>query len=141
MVRRASRLSRVIAWCNRIISAPYRPWIVRAALMRSSPSAVLGPVLLPPCILHLPFGIAGCRHGVSLRVCAPHRGQDCASGSVVRQSGRRDMGFFQHFLRTPSPPSAALDISDNRFSSGMDVNMLDADNLLTTLSTPAVERR
>ena len=55
----------------------------------SSPSAVLSPVLLPPCIRHLGFFIAGDRHGLPLRVRAPQRGEDCANGSVVRQSGRR----------------------------------------------------
>ena len=34
-----------------------------------------GPVLAPPCILHLPFGIAGPLQGVQARVRAPHRGQ------------------------------------------------------------------
>ena len=60
--------------------------------MRASPAAVLGPVLVPPCIRHRPLVIAGDWHGVPVRVCAPQRGQDCARGSVVRQSGRRCSG-------------------------------------------------
>jgi hypothetical protein len=42
---------------NSIISALYRPWIVRACRIRSIPAAV-GPVLLPPCIRHREFLIA-----------------------------------------------------------------------------------
>ena len=42
--------------------------------MRSMPSGVRGPVLMPPCILHRPFGIAADRQGVPLRVLAPHLG-------------------------------------------------------------------
>ena len=49
--------------------------MVRAARNLSSPSAVRGPVLRPPCILHRPFAIAGERQGWSaVRVRAPHRG-------------------------------------------------------------------
>ena len=59
----------------------------------SSPSEVRGPVLFPPCIRHRPFDIAGALHFAPLRVRAPHRGQDCTSGSVSRQSGRRCTGL------------------------------------------------
>jgi len=77
-----------------IISADRPPCIVRAFLILSTPSTVRGPVLLPPCSRHraLPF-IAGDRHGVPLRVRAPHRAHACANGNVVRQSGRRLTGF------------------------------------------------
>jgi hypothetical protein len=50
--------------------------------MRSNPSVVLGPVLVPPCIWHRPFGMAGARHAVPLRVRAPQRGGAWASGSA-----------------------------------------------------------
>src|ERR1700704_5974951 len=50
---------------NSIISALYRPWIVRACRIRSIPAAV-GPVLLPPCIRHREFLIAGDRHELPL---------------------------------------------------------------------------
>jgi hypothetical protein len=72
------------------------------------------------------------------RVCAPQRGQVCAKGSVVRQFGRRSTGFLVHFVRTPSP---GCNISDNGLSSWMDVNVLDADNLLATFASLAVQRR
>src|SRR5689334_15630613 len=48
--------------------------MVRARRMRSIPSAVLGPVLAPPCIRHLPFAIAGPLHAFPLLVRAPQRG-------------------------------------------------------------------
>jgi hypothetical protein len=75
---RASRRSMATIRRSSVISPLYRPWIVRAARIRASPSAVLGPVLLPPCIRHREFLIAGDRHGLPLRVRAPQRGQDCA---------------------------------------------------------------
>jgi hypothetical protein len=129
-------------WRSSIISALYRPWIVRAFRIRASPSAVLGPVLLPPCIRQRPFGIAGCRHGCPLRIRAPQRGQDHANGSVVRQSGRRRMGLPPHLVRTSSPSSATgCDASNNGLPSWMDMYVLDADNPLTTFAALAVRRR
>jgi hypothetical protein len=84
------------------ISAVRIPCVVRAARIRARPSAVLGPVLLPPCIRHLPFGIAGDRHGLTLRVRAPQRGQDCAKDRCMRQLVGC-AGFFGDFVCTPSP--------------------------------------
>jgi hypothetical protein len=56
------------------ISAPYPPCTVRAA----TPSGVRGPVLAPPCIRHLPFGIAAPSQGVpAVWVIA------CAEGAVA----------------------------------------------------------
>jgi len=49
------------------------------------------------------------------------------------------MGFFPDLLCTPSP--AGRDVSDNGLSSWMDVNVLDADNLLTAFAALAVQRR
>src|SRR5258708_7505915 len=40
---------------------------------RASPSAVRGPVLVPPCMRHRPFRIAGDLHRPPARVFAPHR--------------------------------------------------------------------
>jgi hypothetical protein len=57
-----------------IALAEYSPCFVFARRIRSIPSAVLGPVLNPPCILHLPFSIAGPLQRVCLRVLAIHRG-------------------------------------------------------------------
>ena len=59
----------------RSISAVRRPCVVRAFRMRSNPSAVRGPVLAPPCILHFPQAIAGALQGMPVLVRAPHRGE------------------------------------------------------------------
>lgn len=46
-----------------------------AASARARPSAVFGPVLFPPCILHRPpLPFPGAWQGLPLRVFAPHRG-------------------------------------------------------------------
>lgn len=92
--RRASRRISAHAPRTRAISDEYSPCFIRAFRMRASPSAVFGPVLAPPCIRHLPFGIAGDWHGLPPRVRVPQRGDDWAKGSVVAQGGRRCMGFF-----------------------------------------------
>ena len=91
----------------RSISAVRRPCVVRAARIRSSPSAVRGPVDSPPCILHRPAGIAGALQGVPALVRAPHLGAASAKGSVIRQSGTRRLGFSGDFgvIPTPSSPS------------------------------------
>jgi hypothetical protein len=125
------------------ISAVRRPCVVWAARIRARPSGVRGPVLSPPCRRQRRrFFIAGDWHGLPLRVRAPQRGQDCANGSVVRQSGRRSAGFLAHFGRTPSPRSPrGCDVSDNGLPSWMDVNVFDTDNLLTTFTAPAIQRR
>jgi hypothetical protein len=77
---------------TRSVSAEYNPCFVFARRIRSKPSAVLGPVLLPPCIWHRLFRMAGAWHGLPFRLRAPQRGTACASGSVVCQSGRRSSG-------------------------------------------------
>jgi hypothetical protein len=59
----------------RSISAVRRPCVVRAARIRSSPSAVRGPLDSPPCILHRPAGIAGASQGAPVLVRAPHLGE------------------------------------------------------------------
>jgi hypothetical protein len=59
----------------RSISVVRRPCVVRAFRMRSNPSAVRGPVLAPPCILHFPQAIAGALQGLPVLVRAPHRGE------------------------------------------------------------------
>ena len=51
-----------------------RPCFQCEAAMRALPSAVLGPVDLPPCSEHRPLRLyAGLWQGVPLRVLAPHR--------------------------------------------------------------------
>jgi hypothetical protein len=68
---------------------------------------------------HLPFGIDGDRHGLPLRVLAPHLGAECMSKS---------MGLSLRFLRTPTP--GVLDVSNDCLAAGMDVDVLDRDLLL-----------
>jgi hypothetical protein len=92
----------------RSISAVRRPCVVRAARIRSSPSAVRGPVDSPPCILHHPASIAGASQGVPALVRAPHLGAASAKGRVIRQSGTRRLGFFRR-LRSHSYPFFTFD--------------------------------
>ena len=74
MVFRQSRRNSLISRRMAIDLAEYRPCFQFAFLDRSRPSGVRGPVLLPPCILHLPFFIAGALQGVPFLVLAPHLG-------------------------------------------------------------------
>ena len=70
-----SLLPRKSEWINRRssrASAEYRPCFNLACLILSTPSGVLGPVLLPPCILHLPFAIPQFLQGIPALVFAPH---------------------------------------------------------------------
>ncbi len=138
IVLRACRLSVIISLRSSITSALYRPCLVLAAFIRVRPSIVRGPVDMPPCILHLPFGIAGPRHGLPLRVRALQRGQDCANVRCVRQLVEC-MGLVSLFASSPSPGGWCFNVSDNGFSSWMDMNVFDADNLLTALSAFTVE--
>jgi hypothetical protein len=66
-------------FCSARAAAEYCPCFQRACLDRSSPSAVRGPVLAPPCMRHLPLAIAGERHAVPRRVLAPHLGAEFGS--------------------------------------------------------------
>ena len=74
-----------------------RQWVGTTPATRSFCQAVGCPRSRaePPCRRQRrrPF-IAGDRHGLPLRVHAPQRGQACANGSVVCQSGRRSYGFL-----------------------------------------------
>ena len=67
------RNSALIALTFSTCSLDRRPCLVCAAMDRALPSGVRGPVLLPPCILHL-FGprMAGFWQGVPRRVFAKH---------------------------------------------------------------------
>src|SRR5438128_1462100 len=56
-----------------IADAEYSPCFVVARRIRSIPSAVLGPVLRPPCSLQRPFRMAGDPHAPLRRFLAPHR--------------------------------------------------------------------
>ncbi len=67
-MRRTLRASRR----NALASFVYQPVLKWASLIRRRPSGVLAPVLLPPCILHLPFRIPAFRQAKPVRVLAPH---------------------------------------------------------------------
>jgi hypothetical protein len=67
------------------ISAVRRPCVVRAFRMRSNPSAVRGPVLAPPCILHFPQAIAGALQGSE----RPHFLLSNASNSTPESTGHK----------------------------------------------------
>ena len=116
--------------------------------MRASPAAVRGPVELPPCIRQRPFGMAGDRQAVPARVVAPHRGQDCASGSVVRQSGRRCMGFLRGLALMPHPlpmlrPAGrvSLDVADDGLPALRNHDTLHPHHLPHALASLAVQGR
>jgi hypothetical protein len=83
--------------------------------MRSIPSAVLGPVLQPPCIRQRPFGIAGDWHGDPRRVFAPHRGaleKSPGGFPFFNQPRRFAGGLILLFIATPllllGPPGTLL---------------------------------
>ncbi len=76
--------------------------------------------------LFLPF-TTGDWQGVPLRVRAPHRGAWCkAKGSRVV----RCMGLSAIFLSSPTPRLGG-DVADDCLASGVDVDMFDANGLLT----------
>ena len=129
--RRASRCKARSARISWSASAEYSPCFVLARRIRSKPSAVRGPVLLPPCSLQRPLAIAGDSHGFPLRVFAPQRGHDCAMGSVVRQSGRRCVGLFFASFVTPSPSRFLRHGPDNGLPAFVDRDVLHRHLLLT----------
>jgi hypothetical protein len=68
------------------------PCRVLARRIRSSPSEVRGPVLVPPCTRHRPFCIAGDLHDAPLRVRAPPDRPAYATGQGVEAAGTRPGG-------------------------------------------------
>lgn len=82
--------------------------------MRSIPSSVFGPVLRPPCILHLPFRIAGAWQGDRLRVLAKQRGERVKSpGGLLFFSHPRRFAWgvpslFEVIPRYPRIPQRSL---------------------------------
>jgi hypothetical protein len=65
------RTLRSIARCR----AEHFPCVVRAEVIRAIPSAVRGPVLRPPCLMHRTFAIAGAWQAQpEVRAHAPQRG-------------------------------------------------------------------
>jgi len=64
-----------------------------ARLLRSRPSGVRGPVLLPPCTLHRPFGMAAPRQGLPVRLDrAPQRRAAFALTRASRRARTRSIG-------------------------------------------------
>ena len=85
---------------------------------------------LPPCILQRLFGIAGDWHGFPLRVRAPQRGLWCMANLLC-------MGLILLLSVAPTP-TPVFDRADHGLPSGVDVDMLHC-NLLLTLATMLVE--
>jgi len=77
---------------------------------------------------HLPFGIAGDWHDVPLRVLAPQRRDRC-----MGKGGGLSMGLSLIFARHPTP---SVNRADNGLASGVDVDVLDSDLLLTLAPVP-----
>ena len=74
-----------------------------------------------------PFGMAGDRHGVRFRVMAPHRGLRCiGNGAAVLLC----VGLFLRFYGYPSLTPRSFDVSDDRLSAVMDVDVVDPNFLL-----------
>src|SRR5262245_3609033 len=88
------------------------PCVHFARLLRSRPSGVRGPVLLPPCSLQRPFGMAAPRQGLPVRFeRAPHRGEAFALSNAskrarIRSIGSRSRGSLLIFRPSPAvaPP-------------------------------------
>ena len=81
---------------------------------------------LPPCIRHLPFFIAGERHGWPVvRACAPQRGAKCMA--------------LPDFSTPPpafAPPGA--DVADDSLGTGLHVDVLHRDRLVAPCDRPAI---
>ena len=129
---KAARISCFMAMC----AADRRPCVRGAFRARSRPSGVRAPVLAPPCIRHLPFGIAGERQGKPPRVQAPHLGdaharaiasrQPYAWGALSKSGGTPPPSLST--WRTPSPD--LLLAADHGLAALADVVVLDHDRLL-----------
>jgi hypothetical protein len=76
------------------------PCVVRAAVIRAIPSAVAGPVLRPPCILHRPFAIAGERHD------SPDRARALQRGAILRPGLPRGLPRRQLPALLAAPPGS-----------------------------------
>ena len=105
----SARISRTSAATSRrraIASALYRPCFHARRLPFGTPG------FCPPCIRQRPFGIAGDRHGLPLRVRAPHRGLRCIGNLLC-------IRLILQFREIPTP--RALDDAHHRLPPGMDV--------------------
>ncbi|MBA7491564.1 hypothetical protein ES702_02112 [subsurface metagenome] len=104
----------------------YLPCLRWTCLIFSIPSGVLGPVLFPPCSLHLPFFIAGAWHGAPFRVLAPHRGAFIKSPgglSFLSHPLRFSWGLALSFIFIPSPRLPAFYMPYYCFPSAVDVDV------------------
>ena len=71
-----------------LATASRLPCLRGAPRQRALPSAVIAPVLAPPCMRHRPLGMAGARQGWCVRLlAAPHRGAALAQSSDTRHRG------------------------------------------------------
>ena len=80
----------------------------------------------PPCMRQRPFGIAGARHGLRLRVLAPQHGLRCMLKGLC-------MGLSSAFLLTPAP---GLDCPHDGLSARVHMDVLDRDLLLPFAPMP-----
>src|SRR4051812_33731792 len=78
----------------------------------------------PPCMRQRPFGIAGARHGLPLRVLAPQRGLRCMGERLC-------MGLISVFVLTPTPSGCSRDGADHGLPALVDGDVLHRDLLLT----------
>ena len=81
---------------------------------------------LPPCMRHLPFGIAGDWHGLPFLVRAPQRGLWCMGNLLC-------MGLILCFC---ARPPGGLDHPHNCLATGVDMHVLDGDLLLALPAMP-----
>jgi hypothetical protein len=94
----ASRLSPIAA-------VDLRPCFQLARRIRSMPSGVRGPVLVPPCIRQRPLRIAGPRHLPPCRVFAPQRGPEWKSpGGLPFFSHPRRLAWAVSVISTTERP-------------------------------------
>ena len=82
-----------------LAAAEYLPCFQFALRLRSSPSGVRGPVLIPLCIRQRPFRIAGPLQEPPRRVRAPHRGDAFANSKWLNK-----MRAWGSFAILPRPP-------------------------------------
>lgn len=81
----------------------------------------------PPCMRQRPFGIAGARHGVALRVFAPQRGERCIA---------QCMGL-PLASQTCSPPSCGkANSAHDRLPTSFNGDPLNADGLAAIAAVP-----
>ena len=104
-IRRTSRIAAAASLRCPIAAAENAPCFQFARLLRSSPSAVRGPVLAPPCIRHRPLAIAGARQGSPVLPLAAHRG--AAFALSEREDADGAWGPLLIFALTPSVYSPA----------------------------------